>query len=226
MIVGQGLLATNFTGEFEQRMDIVIFASGVSNSQERDQSAFLREQVLLEKVLQNNKKIVYFSTCSLYDPELEDSPYVLHKRAMEALIKKTSHYAIFRLPQVVGRTENAKTLTNFLYAKIMAGEHFDIWRHAKRNLIDVSDVALIAKYLINDNQADQQTTNIACPTSIAITDLIKTFELVLEKSAHYSLIEAGGAYPIETKLATSVAEQVGIYFDDTYIERVVRKYYG
>jgi nucleoside-diphosphate-sugar epimerase len=225
MIVGNGLLAAAFSDDFTERVDTVIFASGVSNSQECDSAAFIRERVLLEKVLQKEKKVVYFSTCSLYDPELKNSPYVKHKREMEALVRQTSRHAIFRLPQVVGKTLNARTLTNFLHIKIMRGEHFDVWRHAKRNLIDVSDVALIARSLLDDKRLERLVVNIACPVSLSIIELIKVFEMVLKKKADYSIIESGGAYDIDTEVAASIAKRIGINFDDAYIERVVRKYY-
>ena len=226
MVVGGGLLASAFADVFARRSDIVIFASGVSNSQERDAAAFKRERNLLETVQSENRKIVYFSTCSLFDPELEHAPYVVHKREMEALVRQASRYAIFRLPQIVGKTPNAKTLTNFIHTKILLGERFDVWRHAKRNLIDVSDVALIAKFLLNNEHFENQTANIACPTSTSIVELIKTLELILGQHAHYCLVDAGGSYEIDTELAARVAMQVGIRFDESYAERVMRKYYG
>jgi nucleoside-diphosphate-sugar epimerase len=226
MVVGGGLLANAFADDFALRSDIVIFASGVSNSRERNAAAFTRERCLLEGVLQDNKKIVYFSTCSLFDPELVHSPYVVHKRQMEALVRQASRYAIFRLPQIVGKTANANTLTNFIHAKIVRCERFDVWRYARRNLIDVSDVVLIAKFLLNDEQFENQTANIACPTSTSIIELVETFELVLGREADYSLVEAGAAYELDTELAARIASLVGIRFDDSYAERVMRKYYG
>lgn len=121
MIVGNGLLAAAFSDDFTERVDTVIFASGVSNSQECDSAAFIRERVLLEKVLQKErKKVVYFSTCSLYDPELKNSPYVKHKREMEALVRQTSRHTIFRLPQVVGKILNARAESSFFYKYLLA----------------------------------------------------------------------------------------------------------
>lgn len=226
MIVGNGLIATAFAEDFAERSDIVIFASGVSNSQEKHDAAFTRERNLLEGVLRKDRKIVYFSTCSLYDPELQSAPYVRHKRDMEALVKQSPRYAIFRLPQVVGKTLNPRTLTNFIFAKIIAEEHFDVWRHAQRNLIDVSDVALIAKFLLRDERYERLIDNIACPVSLSIMDLIEIFEVVLGKKANYTVVEAGGAYEIDSRLAADVGRQVSINFDDAYVERLVRKYYG
>ena len=64
MIVGNGLIANLFKNE--DRENVVFFASGVSNSLETEKSAFLREENLLRKTLEENpeKIFIYFSTCS------------------------------------------------------------------------------------------------------------------------------------------------------------------
>jgi nucleoside-diphosphate-sugar epimerase len=226
MVIGQGLLAAAFSAEFSQTSDVIIFASGVSNSQEIDPLAFKREKLLLQEAKTQPGMLVYFSSCSLYDKSLQKSPYVIHKQKMEALVNEAPHRIIFRLPQVVGKTSNPKTLTNFLYNKIMTGEHFNIWRYAKRNLVDVEDLALIAGFIINDSRLKNQTLNIAAPTAITLLNLVKIFESVLRKKAVFSLIDEGGEYDIEPEPAASIANSLGINFEDNYIEKVIKKYYG
>lgn len=226
MIIGHGLIASAFIGDFAARSDIVIFASGVSNSREQSSEAFIRERDLLVGAVRTGKKIVYFSTCSLYDPKLQGSPYVMHKREMESIVEQSSNYAIFRLPQVVGKAANSNTLTNYIHTKIVTGERFDVWRYAKRNLIDVADVAAIAKFVLCNVPCEKVLVNLAAPTSVSVVDLVHAFELVLGMTANYSLINSGGAYEIDTKFVDHVAKQIGISFDETYIERVIRKYYG
>ena len=59
MIIGNGLIANAFLDC--DNPDVVFFASGVSNSLEKDNANFLREQTLLEKIIaeiKNPKKIV------------------------------------------------------------------------------------------------------------------------------------------------------------------------
>jgi len=227
MIVGHGLIATAFrSSDFENDPNVVIYASGVSNSGEVRNEAFLREKAMLVEVLASGKFICYFSTCSVNDPELQDTPYVVHKKEMEALVSSAKDYVIFRLPQVVGRTPNPNTLTNFIYNKIMSGEQFHVWQHAKRNLIDVDDVALIVNYLVRNASVNKITVNVASPDSISIATLVSIFELVLNKKAHYDLVDAGGTYPIDIGLTSAVASQAGVKFDGSYIERLIRKYYG
>ncbi len=227
MVIGDGLLGSAFAEVFSKESDVIIFASGVSNSQECNNMAFMREKNLLEKSLQNNdKKIAYFSSCSIYDTSLEHTPYVRHKCEMEALVQQAKRFSIFRLPQVVGKTFNLKNLTSFIYKKIITGESFEVWRYAKRNIIDVMDVVAIVKYILNEQGLANQTHNIACPFSISIMELIKVFEAVLNKRAIYSVLDIGEAYNIDTELSTRVASELGIFFDDSYYEKVIRKYYG
>jgi nucleoside-diphosphate-sugar epimerase len=118
MIVGNGLIAKAFYDNYANRDDVLIFASGVSNSSNIDPKEFIREKTLLKSFLTERKKIVYFSTCSIEDPSLENSPYILHKLEMEELVKGVNDYLIFRLPQLAGKTDNPNTLLNFLYRKI------------------------------------------------------------------------------------------------------------
>jgi nucleoside-diphosphate-sugar epimerase len=226
MIVGSGLIASAFIPYFLDDADVVVFASGVSNSRECRSEAFLRERQLLMDALRHERFILYFSTCSVSDAELLDTPYVVHKKEMESLVHSSKDYVIFRLPQAVGKTSNSNTLTNYFYKQIMSGAHFQVWRHARRNIIDVDDVALIVTHLVRNSLVNRITTNIACPFSVSIPQLVSIFECVLGKKSNYTFVEAGSAYLIDSSLATEAASQIGIDFDDVYIENLIRKYYG
>ncbi|MBU4132588.1 MAG: hypothetical protein KKF12_17365, partial [Proteobacteria bacterium] len=67
MIIGNGQLAKIFKEDGCFFDDVVIFASGVTNSDCRDDREFNREKELLEKTLVENnaKRFVYFSSCAL-----------------------------------------------------------------------------------------------------------------------------------------------------------------
>ncbi|WP_175472541.1 MULTISPECIES: NAD(P)-dependent oxidoreductase [unclassified Duganella] len=204
-----------------------MFASGVSNSRETDPEEFARERRMLEKALAQGKQLVYFSSCSIADPDQANAPYVLHKQAQEQLIaERASRYAIFRLPQVVGRIDNPHTLTNYLYQTISSGDVFHVWTKARRNLIDVDDVAAIGARLLQRGDANNRVTNIACPYSVAILDLVRIFEAVMDRRAYFDLIESGGSYQIDVALAMSAAAEAGIIIDDNYINQLIRKYYA
>ncbi|MFQ6310265.1 hypothetical protein [Lysobacter capsici] len=87
MIVGNGLIAEAFKARYEHDRTVVIFASGVSNSSETSEQAFLRERRLLLETLRTAEgKFVYFSTCSLTDADRQATPYAVHKLEMESLV--------------------------------------------------------------------------------------------------------------------------------------------
>jgi hypothetical protein len=56
--------------------------------------------------------------------------------------------------------------------------------------------------------------------------LVRDFELVLGVTANYSVVDAGGTYPIDSGLAIEVAHRSGVNFDECYIQKIIRKYYG
>lgn len=229
MILGNGLLARAFTPDFGERDDVTIIASGVSNSRETSGEAFRRERSLLESALSDNKLAVYFSTCSIYDPTLPDSPYIRHKLAMEALVAaRSARWAVFRLPQIVGRTSNPHTLTNYLSHRITRGEHFQVWAGATRNLIDVDHVAVIARRLLSGNASPNSVSNIASPFSISVLELVHIFERVLGKRGRYAQVAEGCSYPINVEHAMLAAVEEGISFGIDcmdYVTSLVRKYY-
>lgn len=227
MIIGNGLLAQACAPHFHQRDDVLVFASGVSNSRETRAEEYAREQAMLEQALTLNLFTVYFSSCSVHDAELAHTPYVQHKRAMEALLTTRSRQmAIIRLPQVVGSTPNPYTLTNYLNEQIRSGQSFQLWLRAWRNLIDVDDVATIVAQLIDHHWADGVITNVACPFSVPVPELVATFEQVLGKPAHYTEVDAGDHYQLDVELSMAAARAIGLEFGSDYIINLIRKYYG
>ena len=76
MIIGKGMIAKAFD-LYKKNQDIVIFASGVSNSLEENIKCFEREEALLKKTILENKSatFVYFSTCSIMDQSVNQKKY-------------------------------------------------------------------------------------------------------------------------------------------------------
>lgn len=106
MIIGSGLLARAFTEATKNRSDVVIYAAGVSNSQCTDIREFARERSLLTRSLEAANAaacFVYFSTCSIEDPESTGTAYVQHKLAMEQLTLRRENHLVVRLPQIAGK---------------------------------------------------------------------------------------------------------------------------
>lgn len=123
MIRGRGDIAT----VLQDREGCLFFASGVSNSQCTDEEQFKREKHLL---LEQSKDlcIFYFSTISIYT---KDTPYTMHKKAMEQIIKSNwNHYNILRLGNITFG-KNPNTFINYVRARKAAGEPYilvDDWR--------------------------------------------------------------------------------------------------
>lgn len=139
MIIGDGLVATAMKRIDSD--DVIIFASGVSNSREKKIGEFLREEKLLMNVL-CDKLIIYLSSV-----HQENSPYGIHKRRMEEIIRTTKNYLILRVSQLLGYGGNPNTLVNFIKNRIVNGELIPVYRGVKRSIIDVDDVVNIVNYL-------------------------------------------------------------------------------
>ena len=220
-------MATAFAPRFASDRALTVFASGVSNSGETRLAEFERERDLLQHTLQNASQLMYFSTCSVHDPELSESPYVQHKLAMEQLVQRAgSQNAIVRLPQVVGLSANPHTLTNYLYRQISAGERFEVWLQARRNLIDVADVVAIVSHLVAASQIAGASLNVACSFSVPVLDIVRSLEALVGRTAQFDAVMAGAHYDLDTQQAQAAAAQIGLIFDEHYVDRLLRKYYG
>ena len=227
MVIGSGMLARAFDS-YRDHPSIVILASGVSDSTVTDVAQFEREQTLLVNTLdeQCKKQVVYFSTCSIVDPELSASSYVNHKLKMERLIQAhSSSYLVFRLPQVVGQGGNKNTLTNRLYSSIRSDERFQLWRNAYRYIIDVDDVLAIARYMIDRDEYVTRIINVAS-CRFSIFEIVRALGNVTQRSAVYTELDKGASYNIDCDEAHKVARLLNIRFDETYLHRVIRKYYA
>jgi len=227
MIVGRGLLARAFEPHFGKNPDVVVFASGVSNSLETRASEFARERTLLCQLLSSEAmRFVYFGSCGVTAIEPDLTPYMKHKREMESLVLSAPHGLALRLPQVVGRTENHHTLTNFLRDHIVSGKHFTVWAHAERNLIDIDDIVKIGVRLTTDLPAESASVSIAAARSLLMPEIVEIFERVLGKTANCSYIGKGTPMRIDTSMIESVSAGLGIDLGDGYIARVIDKYYA
>lgn len=229
-VIGSGLLARAFLNINYKLKDVVIFASGVSNSSCKIITEFERESLLLDSVIKShaaNKTLIYFSTCSIYDSTQNNSSlYIKHKLLMESRVKEHSKFIIFRLPQVVGLSSNPYTLTNFFSNSILSGNRIEIQRNAFRNIIDIEDLVRIAFYIVSENQYINHTLNIANNKSDKVIDILKIMEGILQKEAYYNLVDGGSSYEIDVNLCCKIAKILDISFDSCYTFRTLNKYYS
>ena len=225
MIIGSGLLARAFYPVYATDRHIIIYAAGVSNSSCNEPKEFKRERSQLKMALEGrpaSSTFVYFGTCSAGDPEMANSPYVKHKLEMEGLVQEYSNYLIFRLPQLAGNTLNPHTLLNFLYARIYRGELFSLWKKATRNVIDIDDVLVSVKRIIEQKKVQNSVLNIANPVNYTVTEIVETMELVVGKKAVFEVVELGSDYLIDATDEFSKS----LCFDENYLKKVLTKYYG
>jgi len=229
VIIGSGLLASAFYDEFSGSNDVCIYAAGVSNSSCIDDREYARERLRLAEAVaqaEHMDTFVYFGTCSVADPEARNSLYVLHKLAMEEMVKTHPGYMILRLPQVAGETPNPHTLLNFLYARISRSENFCLWRKAKRNIIDVDDIVPIAKQFISDSAERRIVVNIANVENYPMPEIVHAMENIVGKKAVCDIVERGSEYAIDTSAMVPVLRKAGVEFDKGYLKRVLGKYYA
>ncbi len=226
MVIGSGFLAKAFR-RYKNRSDVLIFASGVSNSNEQDSSEYERENNLLRQVDTKKHKTIYFSTCSVFDKSQKNSPYVRHKLNMEQYIKEHfNSYIIFRLPIVVGRNKNPHTLTNYLNQKIKHQVPFVIFKNAYRYLMDVKDVVTLLSRMIDSDIYDNSIMNICFNNKIFIAELVEIFAAVLHTKPHYTEEYIGNCYNPDNKMFIEHIKKIKFTIDADYNYRIIKKYYG
>lgn len=227
MIIGRGLLASVFDPGLIYSAGAVVFASGVSNSKESRPDAFERERRLLAEALsRENGRLVYFSTCSVADTHRATTPYVQHKLAMEAMVRHRPDSMVLRLPQVVGKTDNPHTLTNFLASRIRTGQPFEVWRDAKRCLIDAESVGAMTTHLLIDGPCPTTPVDLAPDEVITMVELVSMMESILCKKASFRVVEQGGGVRPDPSFAASLAPRVGADLRPGHALRTLRKYFS
>jgi len=233
MIIGSGLLATAFRPFYRNRPDVCVYAAGVSNSGCTNPDEYAREKDRLDASLalaKDKNVFVYFSTCSIADDEIRSTPYVLHKLAMEERVRTHPQHLIVRLPQVAGRTPNPHTLLNYLYARISRSESFCLWHNARRNILDVEDVARITDQLIANPAIRAITLNVANEKSYSMMEIVSAMEKAVGKHAIYERSDARGKsdpyLSIDISPILGVLDAARVHFGDNYLQEVIDKYYG
>lgn len=224
MVVGSGMIAKAFS-RYNDNDDVIIFASGVSNSKEEDESSFEKEKNLLLDIRFHNinKKFIYFSTVSIYDKSLSNSKYIKHKIEMENVFNKIfSNYIIFRLPNIIGNSNNNNTFFNFFKNKIKNNEEIEVQKDASRYIIDMDDVV---KYLepIIDSKVKNKTINVCFDEKIKMLNLIDNFENIMNINVNKKIIDGGSEYTVDNKDFMSLIEPF-YKKEDSYVFQTIEKY--
>jgi hypothetical protein len=227
VIVGAGLIAKAFS-DFGPREDVVIFASGVSDSMETRAAAFERERELLERTRRAHSEalLVYFGTCSVEDPDRRVTPYVQHKLAMEASLARSTHpWLVVRLPLAIGPVHRSPTLANFLHDHIVRGEPFEVWSRSTRYPLDVEDAARITGRFIAEPKLWRRPLNVAL-RAFRVLDFVHILERITARKADYRLVARGAHYELQCPEVAAMAGELRLDRSEAYLERVLRKYFA
>jgi len=142
MIVGKGDIAS----VLNDREGTIFFASGVSNSNETNDSEFMREIELLDKQ-DRTKCLFYFSSISVDDNQkVGGNKYLQHKLRMELLVKSNfENYNIIRIGNITWGS-NPNTFINYIKNKIKNGEPVEI-KDEYKYMIDKEQLVLLTDNL-------------------------------------------------------------------------------
>ncbi len=228
MVIGNGMIAKAF-GSYASQDDIVIFASGVSNSLNAPEAAFKREKKLITNSLKTSKGklFVYFSTGSIYDKSQQDSAYVKHKLNIEKYIAANhAPYLIFRLTNPVGHTTNTNTVVNYFIKNITTKHKFDVWQNASRNIIDLDDMYLLCNEIIRQKLFTNQIVNIANPKNYTIPFIVEAIETHFGIKGNYTVEAKGDGPVIDAALTEPLFRKFNINFDEHYFSKILKKYFS
>jgi UDP-2-acetamido-2,6-beta-L-arabino-hexul-4-ose reductase len=217
MVVGNGMLAKAFE-KYVHSENITIFASGVSNSNETDDTVFLREENLLKEHIRSKNQLIYFSSCDALYASKINKKYYYHKLRMEELIKtETESFNVFRIPQIIGSTRNKMSLISFFINKIRNHESFEIWGNAKKNLIHVNDVVKIVSYIIDNGLALNSIQNIGNSNYYSLQELIESLENILNLKGDYRILDKGFIPDYDLSFSNDIAKKVNLDFHRHYL---------
>lgn len=227
MVIGSGLIARIFKNEFEDDKDVIVYASGVSNSGEKEVESYQRELNLLKSFEKTDAKLIYFSTVSVFDPTLQQSAYIRHKLEIEKYISsRLKNYIIFRLPIVIGHSRNPNTLTNFLFQKIQNQENFFLHQHAQRYILDSDDVGKFLSPLIRDSSINRRTLNIHFEKPISAPELVSMLEKIARQDAIFEVRNEGSYYSSDNSFFLAYLKRNDFVISPNYVFEVLKKYYG
>lgn len=184
MIYGNGMVGSAML-PLDSAKDI-FFASGVSNSMETSPDAFIREKNLVKNALalraSENLRFHYFSTTGVERLSNDSRAYFHHKKKIEDFLIQevpSPWLKIYRLPNVVGKSRNPHTLTNFVYTSIQSGQSHKLLLDAKRELLDVNELAKSVRELLHSDACIVRIPGLQC----TVGQLVEAFTQPSEKTA-------------------------------------------
>lgn len=223
-IIGNGLIANAIKKNIDTD-DFAFFASGVSNSTEENDKEFDREKRTFDKFyneIYDDKRIVYFSTYSIFDSSLANSKYRKHKIEMESIVSGIKKHLIIRLPNVVGFGGNPNTMFNYFMNSILNNNRVTILKNSHRNLLDIDDIVCFLSHLDNKTPS---IINLIHPISYRVTDIATLISLFLDKEVLIKKIEGGENYFLQPDdYVVNILQRCNVDLSEKYLEKIIKKY--
>lgn len=202
MIVGNGLVAK--TVKSCDREGIIIFASGVSNSVNPQPEDFEREINLLSQYVAHHKKLIYFSTISVFDNSVNENAYIKHKLAMEQYIADNcSSYLILRLPNVIGNQGNPNTLFPFFKKALKNNFQVNIKESAFRYLLTTAQLNKMLFQLL-ESEVENQLINCVLEEPYLVKDIYLAMASALKATPKFTLSKGGVSYKVLANFEFSI----------------------
>jgi dTDP-4-dehydrorhamnose reductase len=226
MVIGNGLIAREF--KKIDHSQYLVFASGVSNSKQGDDSEYLREENLLKFYLNQRPDLVfiYFSTCSILDSSVNKNPYVIHKLKMESIVnERIGPFLIVRTSNLVGANLwNTVTIFNYLFISVIENRSIEIWSGAFRNLLDVEHLIIMVTKVIDERVLINSLIYLVNPTDISVSKIVDRIELFLGQNTDKNLISKGDRWFVDSELSRKLFDDLNLDCDD-YVGYLLMKYY-
>jgi hypothetical protein len=224
MILGDGLIGTSLKKTLNYHEDLLVFASGVSNSTEKNPEEYKREFKLLQEALESNKgkKLIYFSTCSINSNT--SSPYIKYKKFVENYIQSNvEDYLILRLPNIVGSSTNKSQLVNYFFNCLLNQTDITINVDCIRYLVDVEDLSKLLEVLITKGK-QSSTLDMAFNNGVKVEEILKYLEIATGltfKSIARS--NNGNDYNIDNSAFLELIQDTSLFNID--VQKIISKYY-
>jgi glycosyltransferase involved in cell wall biosynthesis len=227
MVIGSGAIARRFI-DYSLQSNYLMFVGNVNDSTIEDEAIYSQEECDVLYALQQNPAavFVYFSSCSIFDLSLAHTPYVKHKIRIEKLIHDSKRkFLILRLPQILALLDANSSLINYLASSIINRKHFELWKNAKKNIIDIDDAHAIIGALLKNKAHINKAVNIASPQQVSAVDLTHCIENFFDVKASYTLIDKGSSFDIDISEIKPIIFDLNLDFGSGYIEASLRKYF-
>lgn len=223
MVIGNGLIGKALSS-YQDLENIIVFASGVSNSTCSGDSDFNREKELLLKYKNTNARLLYFSTCSVFDKTLLSSRYVEHKINMEQIIAENfKDYIILRLPTLVGKTNNPHTFFNNFKFKLLNSEPVIVFKKASRYLLAIDDLPLIIETVLHENKT-AFTINVAFNNKVGVVEIVEFMKQCLKSNSDIILEDKGFDLTIENSDFINLISKNSQAFYSLNYKDVIKRY--